>query len=699
MPFMKSIASVLSIIALGFSLLGCPGGGGSGTETTSGSFTRVALVPNRADDTVSVFLVDDANGRLRPRGYVVSGDEPRAVAVHPSGRFFYTINGLSNNVSAHTLSSTGLATAVTSSLFAPSNANDPTAVAVSPDGQFLFVLSRVSNNVSALSINSVTGALTEISSVSNSLLPATGPTAIAVHPSGNLIFVTNNANNPLLPGTLSVFIHSAGLLTPVGSPYTLGLNPQAVVLNATGTVVYAANKGANSISAFSVDQNTGVLSPLSSPGGSSTAPSSLAVGPGGQFLYVANSAGTISWIPIDPVSGALISGGSNVVLASSEFIRIDPAGKLLYATDSTSDLASIFSIDSVTGAGTLTSVGTRAMRDNPAAVAFVSGTSAVTPTPTFAYVANNGDATVSAFGITPATGLLTPTVGSPFPITLGTGPVALTADPLAKFLYLANGAPITGNVSGFSINQTSGVLVEHAAALSLPASPNPQSVAADPSGRHLYVVNQGNDSVSVFSVASGTGNLASVIGSPFSTGTLAGPRAITIEPSGRFAYVVSATTNQVSRFSIDQTTGALDTEVVAFPQSASVAPRAIAVDPTGRFLYVANNGDDTVSAYLIASANGSLTVIPGSPLSVTPGTGPVSLAIDPLSRFLYVANGTSDDVSAFRINEATGALTLPPAGSPFPLSPRNPHSIDHRGSVWAVCLCRQCVGKRYGLCH
>ena len=106
---MKSIAYMLSIIALGFGLLGCPssGGGGGGTETASGSFTRIALVPNQADNTVSVFLVDNANGRLRPRGYVVSGTSPRAIAVHPSGQFFYTISGGSdNNVSAHAISST-----------------------------------------------------------------------------------------------------------------------------------------------------------------------------------------------------------------------------------------------------------------------------------------------------------------------------------------------------------------------------------------------------------------------------------------------------------------------------------------------------------------------------------------------------------------------------------------------------------------
>ncbi len=677
---MKSIASLLSIIALGFGLVGCPGGGGGGggTGTASGSFTRVALVPNRADDTVSVFLVDNANGRLRPRGYVVSGDEPRAVAVHPSGKFFYTINGLSNNVSAYTLSSTGLATAVTGSPFLLTSATGPTAVAVSPDGQFLFVSNDggIPNNISVFSINQTSGVLTEISGSPFTLGSASGPTAIAVHPSGNLLFVTNNTNNPSLQGTLSVFIvQSTGFLNPVGFPLPLLRDPQALALNATGTVVYVANKGDNKISTFSVDQNTGVLVPIGTPFLTGTAPSSLAVGPGGQFLYVANSGGTtnISWIPIDPVSGALISGSSNVAVASPEFIRIDPAGRLLYATDSTSDLASIFSIDSVTGTGALTLVGTRAMRDNPAAVAFVSGTAAVIPTPTFAYVTNAVDNTLSAFAITPASGLLTEIFGSPFPVTLGTGPVALTADPLAKFLYVANGTP--GNVSGFSINQTSSVLVEHAAALSLPASPNPQSVAADPSGRHLYVVNQGNDSVSVFSIASGTGVLTAVTGSPFPTGVGTGPRAVTVEPSGRFAYVVNATSNEVSQFTITQTTGALGAGV-ALPLAVTAAPRAVTVDPTGRFLYVANNGTDTVSAYLIAAADGSLTAI-GSPILVTPETGPVSLSADPLGKFLYVANATSGSVSVFLINPATGALSA--IGSPVAASSPQSITVDLSG--------------------
>jgi 6-phosphogluconolactonase (cycloisomerase 2 family) len=571
-------------------------------------------------------------------------------------------------------------------------------VAVSPDGQFLFVANQTSSNVSVLSINQATGALGETLNSLVPLAPAAGPTAIAVHPSGNLLFVTNNNNNPNTQGTLSVFIiQSTGSLTNVvGSPFPLVLNPQALALNATGTVVYVANKGANSISALSIDQNTGVLSLFDTellPNG--TAPSSVAVGPGGQFLYVANSgAGAIDWLTIDPVTGELSAGGTAATVANPQFIRIDPAGRLLYSTNSTLDLVSIFSIDPV--AGPLTATGTRAMRDGPAAVAFVSGTAAVAPIPTFAYAANAVGSTVSAFAITPATGLLTELVGvgSPFSVAPGAGPVALSADPLSRFVFVGNSG--TNDVSAFTINGTTGSLTGIAGSpFPLAPSTNPQSVASEPLGRYVYVVNQGSDNVSAFSIASGTGILTAVTGSPFSTGVGTGPRAVTVEPSGRFAYVVYAATNQVSLFPINQTNGALMGTGVLLPLAVTAAPQAIVVDSTGRFLYVANNGTDTVSAYLIDAATGLLTelVSVGSPFSVAPGAGPVALSADPLGRFLYVANGTSNNVSAFAIDQATGDLAAPsivsvasPQSIAVDLSGRFAYVANASGTVTAFAI-------------
>jgi 6-phosphogluconolactonase (cycloisomerase 2 family) len=594
--------------------------------------------------------------------------------VHPSGKFFYTVNNGSNNVSANALSATGLATAVTGSPFPLSPASGPTAVAVSPNGLFLFVANRTSSKVSVLSITQTTGALTEISNSPFPLAPAAGPTAITVHPSGNLLFVTNNN-----PGTLFVFtIQSTGDLTPIGSPVQLLLNPQALALNATGTVVYVANKGSDRILAFLVNQNTGDLTQIASPfdTGANTAPSSVAVGPGDRFLYVANSGGggtgTIGLFPINPVTGALILPGTILPIiptgAHPQFITIDPTGRTLYATDSTSNLVYFFSIDPVTGL--LTPAGTRAMRAGPGAVAFVSGTAPVTPTPTFAYVANAGAATVSAFEITPATGFLTELVGvgSPFPLTPGTNPQSVAADPFGRYLYVAN--QVGNNVSAFSIDSGTGSLI---AVTGPPPSPfstgaGPRAVTVEASGRFAYVANAGDNTVSAFAITPATGLLTELVGvgSPFPLTPGTNPQSVAADPLGRYLYVANQGSDNVSAFSIDSGTGSLIAVTgppsSPFPTGLGTGPRAIVAEPTGRFLYVANTGTDTVSAYLIDAATGSLTGI-GLPFSVALGTGPVSLSADPLGRFLYVANKTSNNVSAFAINPTSGALETPSLAS------------------------------------
>ena len=54
------------------------------------------------------------------------------------------------------------------------------------------------------------------------------------------------------------------------------------------------------------------------------------------------------------------------------------------------------------------------------------------PTPEFAYVANNGDNTVSAYTIDSSTGALRAVAGSPF--AAGRGPGSMTVDPSGRFV-------------------------------------------------------------------------------------------------------------------------------------------------------------------------------------------------------------------------------------------------------------------------
>ena len=65
---MKSIASLLAIIALGFGLLGCPsseGGGGSGGSGMSGSGTVVYLADQNTNGVFELYLATSGT-KLNP---------------------------------------------------------------------------------------------------------------------------------------------------------------------------------------------------------------------------------------------------------------------------------------------------------------------------------------------------------------------------------------------------------------------------------------------------------------------------------------------------------------------------------------------------------------------------------------------------------------------------------------------------------
>jgi len=142
----------------------------------------------------------------------------------------------------------------------------------------------------------------------------------------------------------------------------------------------------------------------------------------------------------------------------------------------------------------------------------------------------------------------------------------------------------------------------------------------------------------------------------------------TVDPTNHFVYVTNFADNTVSAFTLDTENGQVGV-VPGSPFPAGISPAAAAVDPTGTFLYVANDGTSTlagsISGYKIG-ANGSLTAVPGSPLTTTPALTPQQ-GIAVTAGFVYVSNIATNTVSAFSFND-TGALTQL-ATSPFTLAP------------------------------
>ena len=319
---------------------------------------------------------------------------------------------------------------------------------------------------------------------------------------------------------------------------------------------------------------------------------------------------------------------------------------------------------------------------------------AVDPKARFAYVANRGDDTISAYAIS-GTGALTPVPGSPFlqdPAVTGELPVSVAVDPAGKFVFVANYNYRT--VRAYHIDQNTGALTQ-APGSPFPAGTNPQSVTVDLSGKFVYVANgyhNGNGTVSAYTIDQTAGSLTPIPGSPFTVptdhsktgfpapGTM--PCSITVHATatGQALYVADSFQNDIWQYVIEGATGALALFPTS-PFSVPGGPYSVKANSSGPFIYASNSYPSyptgSVAGYTIDAVSGSLTAVPGSPFMA--GTVPVGVAVDPAGRFVFTANQGSDltnysgTVSVYTVDANTGALT-PVSGSPFAAGPE-PTSI------------------------
>jgi 6-phosphogluconolactonase len=284
------------------------------------------------------------------------------------------------------------------------------------------------------------------------------------------------------------------------------------------------------------------------------------------------------------------------------------------------------------------------------------------PAGKFAYVANSGSNNVSRYAVN-ANGTLT-LLGNN--TAVGTGPVALAMDQGGHFLFVANQR--SNNISAFSVGSDASLSPVAGSPFATGVPPNasapnpatPAGLAVTPSGKFLYVTNQGQDTISAFAVNSTSGALTEVLGSPFSVGTT--PAGVTIDPTGKFLYATNQGSNNVSAFVIcpavigacggSQVDGSL-AAMSGSPFSAGLAPIALAVEPSGNFLFVVDENSNELSVYRINLTNGTLTAL--TPPTAT-GTTPVSIAIHPQGNYLYVANYGSANISGYHLVVQSGVL-------------------------------------------
>ena len=120
---------------------------------------------------------------------------------------------------------------------------------------------------------------------------------------GQMLYVGNAGD-----GTISAYVidQESGLLTEVLPRVADPGSPQSVTVHPSGKFVYVANSGAlggngPSLAAFSINANTGALTLLStSPLTPGSNPQAVVIDPSGKFAFVAHQgAGNVSVFSID----------------------------------------------------------------------------------------------------------------------------------------------------------------------------------------------------------------------------------------------------------------------------------------------------------------------------------------------------------------------------------------------------------------
>lgn len=262
--------------------------------TPSGAFAYTANnVPIYGDGTVSSFLVDPVSGALTVNGPNVrtGGYSPRAIAIHPSGKFVYVANEESSSISAMSID------AVTGRLTLVGRPTDtgwlPRSIAIHPTGRFLYVAGVRSHSILTYAIDSTTGALSFVHEAEDHDVPYY---AVVVHPSGRYAFSANIGSSNIAAGQVFAWSvnQSTGALTPINGAAT-GLNPYTLSLHPSGKFVYVASRGesiageAESIAVYTVDPASGQLTPNGPPKPTGVVSGScFNVDPSGHFAYLAN---------------------------------------------------------------------------------------------------------------------------------------------------------------------------------------------------------------------------------------------------------------------------------------------------------------------------------------------------------------------------------------------------------------------------
>jgi 6-phosphogluconolactonase (cycloisomerase 2 family) len=291
-------------------------------------------------------------------------------------------------------------------------------------------------------------------------------------------------------------------------------DPSFLVVDSTRRFLYAASESRDTVSAFSIDPQSGQLTLLNTRPTQGANPAALNLDPRDRVAVAGNySAGSVAVLPIEP-DGKLAPLSQLLQLEGEcgpdpqeqnsshpHDICFDPAGRYLLVPDKGYDRVYVYKFDAES---------------------------------------RNLEANDPPYVMERA----------------GAGPRHLTFHPTAPYAYLINELDSTINV--FSYDAEHGTLESLQVVSTLPPDFSAANTCAEirvaPSGRFLYGSNRGHDSVVVYALDPNNGQLSPLEWAPCGG---KGPRFFTLDPWGEKLYVANQYSDTIVTFQVDQERGKL----------------------------------------------------------------------------------------------------------------------------------------------
>jgi 6-phosphogluconolactonase len=297
------------------------------------------------------------------------------------------------------------------------------------------------------------------------------------------------------------------------SPSFLAVHPNHRFLYAVNEVSEFEGQKSGSISAFSVNPESGVLTPLNTVASKGGGPCHLVIDGKGKWLFAAN-----------------YGGGSVVGYAIAADGRLGESSAFMQHTGG--------------------SVHQRQQGPHAHNVVFA-------PDSRFLFVPDLGLDKVMTYRFDSQTGDLAANDPPAFVCDPGSGPRHLAFHPNGRFAYTIH--ELNNTVTALSYDPRKGAFSAIQSLTSLPkdfsGTSSTAEIAVHPNGKFVYGSNRGSDTIVVFSIDPGKG-LLTLVEHVATQGKA--PRNFTIDPTGNFLLVANQNTGNVVVFRIDPKEGRLN---------------------------------------------------------------------------------------------------------------------------------------------